>query len=165
MTRTRDYSVREAAVELGCSQQLIRYYCRGLGVGTRVGRAPRGVWMLSGQDVDAIAQHRRGSGLGGDGVDARAQPADERRDGVAARGQVGRSGATEGEVRAARDWMTTAEVAALLGVTERAVRARAAVRGVGSRAHARLATYSRADLAELRRAVPRGRPSEAADPA
>lgn len=150
MTLTRDYSVRTAAVELGCSEQLVRYYCRRLDVGTRVGRAPRGVWMLTGHDLETIVDHRRGAVLPGDGLDAR--------------GQAGRGAATSGRVQDSREWLTTAEVAALLGVTERAVRARAAVRGVGSRAHPRLATYSRADLADLRRAVPRGRPNRAADP-
>lgn len=151
MTNARDYSVHTAAVELGCSEQLIRYYCRRLDIGTRVGRAPRGVWMLSGSDVDAIADHRRETGQAGGGV--------------AARAQVGEDRSKPSDKQDSRDWLTTAEVAALLGVTERAVRARAAVRGVGGRAHARLATYSRADLAELRRAVPRGRPTLSADPA
>lgn len=153
MSNAPDYSVRTAAVELGCSEQLIRYYCRRLGVGTRIGRKPRGVWMLSGSDVDSIADHRRDSVLCYGGQVLRTLPLAERPDRVAARGQNSRS------------WLTTAEVASLLGVTERAVRARAAVRGVGSRAHARLSTYSPDDLAELRRPVPRGRrPGPIAEP-
>lgn len=146
-----DYPVHLAAVELGCSDQLIRYYCRRLDVGTRVGRAPRGVWMLSASDLDTIAEHRS----------RRGEPVNR----FAARAQDDRPKLADKPISAA--WSTTAEVAQLLGVTERAVRARAAVRGVGSRAHARLATYSAADVAELRRAVPRGRPagSTAAVPA
>ena len=145
------HSIRTAAVELGCSDQLVRYYCRKLGVGQRRGRAPRGMWILSGRDVNLIAEHRRGVHEPIDGLDARAQVDGRRIESVR-------------EGQDSREWLTTAEVAALLGVTERAVRSRAAVRGVGSRAHARLATYSPADLAALRRSVPRGRPARAADP-